>query len=961
MTLFPTQLVRVTLVALLCTSLAALGVDKANNTTNLNSGASWTGGSTPNAFNTAQWTNTFSAGSAATPLLLGGNVTWGGITILDPGGAVTIGAGNTMTLSGSGINMGAATQNLTIQSGISLLTGSNQVWNVVTGRTLTLNTGTLTRQAGAGLNVQGSGTITTTNISNVNGLVGPWATVGSGATLRFATVNGSNQLVGFTTGTAAATAAEVTDTTGTVNYDLAAGGALVGTSFNTVRYTGAAAVVTGGFSSNGLLNVGSGEIQFSGGVTVGSSRDLVLHAETAALRLTGDIVDNAGGASTLTKSGPDTVYLTGSNSYTGMTTINEGVLDVGTISNGSLGAGGLLMNGNGILQGNGTFTYAVGGDNTPGSGEVAAQNGGFAARGGELIVNFGGNATPSSIALNGSGYIFGNDFRFGSSTADSAVVVLNPIVINTNGKRAVTVTQGVGGDSAELRGVLSDGGASFSPSGINKNGNGLLILSANNTFTGGLQINDGTVSISTVADGGLNSNLGASSNAASNLIFNGGGLRYTGATGSTDRSFTINAGKTATIEVTSASAKLTISGNTTATSGALTKTGAGTLSLPGAMLNTGMTSIQGGILDVGDVSTLGTGGLLISNGSLLQGYGSLTLSVTGNGLGTPTAGQVASQNGGFAAKGGTLTVNLGTSIGLNTSLYVFGNNLIFGSPEADSKVVVTSNINLNASNSNRTVTVNAGAGGDSAELTGNLTENSGGNSGLTKNGDGFLALSGTNTYTRGTTVNAGSLFANYTGGNAAASSTGTGDLTIAAAATLGGFGKVGTGGSLVTVNGALSPGDVRLLDTRDTLTVDGNLLMAAASMTKLEVASLADFDKVAVTGLVTLDGTLNVDFAGFDSLNFASNFTLDVYDWSDLIATGFTLGDGSSGDLQLVNVDYGGHTGAWDLSQFLNTDSSGGTISWNATVVPEPSRVLFLLLGLGVVLGRRRRVVISKQ
>ena len=127
------------------------------------------------------------------------------------------------------------------------------------------------------------------------------------------------------------------------------------------------------------------------------------------------------------------------------------------------------------------------------------------------------------------------------------------------------------------------------------------------------------------------------------------------------------------------------------------------------------------------------------------------------------------------------------------------------------------------------------------------------------------------------------------------------------------------------------------------------------------MASLADFDKVAVTGLVTLDGTLNVDFAGFDSLNFASNFTLDVYDWSDLIATGFTLGDGSSGDLQLVNVDYGGHTGAWDLSQFLNTDSSGGTISWNATVVPEPSRVLFLLLGLGVVLGRRRRVVISKQ
>lgn len=951
--------IRALVVTLLSLQTAVYAVNKADNTTNLNLGASWTGGTAPGVFDVAQWTNTVSAASAATALSLGANISWGGITIANPGGDITIGTGNTLTLgystiTGQSINMSAATQNLTIRSGLTLLSGTSQGWTVGTGRILTLSDGVFTRGAGATLNIQGGGTITTTNITNVNGIVGPWATVGTGTAMRYATVDASNNIVAYTGGTAAAAGADITDTTGTVNYDLAAGGALgAGASFNTIRYTGAAGSLTGNLSINGVLNTGTGMVSFGGAVAIGGARDLTLYAATGDITISGNITNNAGGASSLTKAGTGTVYLTGSNSYTGMTVINSGVLDVGNLANGSLGTGGLLINGNGILQGYGTFTRSFSGNVTPGANQVAGQNGGFAARGGELILNFGGNATPTAISLNGSGYIFGNDFRFGSATANNKVVVLNPIVINSNGRRAFTVTAGAGGDSAELRGVLSDGAAGFFPSGINKNGNGILQLSAANTYTGATQISAGTLSIATVANGGTASNLGASSNAAGNLLFDGGTLRYTGVTASTDRSFTITAGKTATIDVTTASTNLTITGSSTATTGAFAKTGAGTLTLTGTMLNTGTTSITGGVLDIGPMTSLGSGGLFFSNNGILQGNGTLTRTFSGNA--TPAAGQLAGVTGGFAARGGPLTLNLGTLIGLNTSLNIFGTNLIFGSPTADSRVELTSNINLNSATSDRTVTVNSGLGGDHAVLSGILSENAGGVSGLTKNGTGLLVLSGANTYTRSTTVNAGTLIANYTGANAAASSTGTGPVTIAASATLGGFGKVGTGSSLVTVNGRLSPGDSTLADTRDTLTISGSLTLGTAAVTQLDVGSLTDLDRVVTTGTVTLDGTVNVDFSTFASSNFASSFTLDLFDWANLIATGFTVGDGGFGDLKLLNIDLGGNTGSWDFSQFLNTGLNGGSIIWNVAVVPEPSRMLLLVAGITWMAGRRRR------
>lgn len=189
----------------------------------------------------------------------------------------------------------------------------------------------------------------------------------------------------------------------------------------------------------------------------------------------------------LNKLGPNTLTLTGANAYTGNTIISGGVLDVGTISSGSLGSGGVLFANNSILQGNGSFTRSFSGNSGSSSGQVSGLSGGFAAKGGTLTVNFGG--TGGNVTLSNGNFRFGNNFVFGSPTADSRVVVVNPLTLNTL-TRIFTVNAGAGGDSAELQGVISSSNAT---DGIVKEGNGTLILSANNAYSGGTNVTAGTL------------------------------------------------------------------------------------------------------------------------------------------------------------------------------------------------------------------------------------------------------------------------------------------------------------------------------------------------------------------------------------------------------------------------------------------------------------------------------------
>ena len=122
---------------LLCCGLGsaqAQTITNADAAVALNLGGSWVGGNVPTSANVAVWDNTVQVN---TNKILGGNLSWAGIQILNPAGTITIqtnSAGNILTLGASGIDMSLATNGLTLSNAVAL--AANQTWNVTNGMTL---------------------------------------------------------------------------------------------------------------------------------------------------------------------------------------------------------------------------------------------------------------------------------------------------------------------------------------------------------------------------------------------------------------------------------------------------------------------------------------------------------------------------------------------------------------------------------------------------------------------------------------------------------------------------------------------------------------------------------------------------------------------------------------------------------------------------------------------------------
>jgi autotransporter-associated beta strand protein len=339
-------------------------VVKLGNTNDLNLITSWSGGIVPGALDVALWDSTV---TGANSTILGSNLSLGGLSVTSPGGAVTIGAGSTLTLGTSGINLSTATQNLSISSGLTLANGG-QSWNVASGRTLALSTGAFSRSAGTSLNLPGSGSVTSTmmGLANTNNILGPWATVGTGSSTRFATLS-TGSIVGFTGGTASGFN-WASGNNNTFNYDVAAtlGVTPIGLArqANTVRYTGAAGTQNYGSNNtttvtlNGLLNVGTGTLTVSelGGTAQGqfaigtnNGNELVLGAANADITVKIPIINTGANAGSLLVTGQGMVTIDsagGVSTYTGATTVTSGTLSVrgaGNINTTS----GITINGSG--------------------------------------------------------------------------------------------------------------------------------------------------------------------------------------------------------------------------------------------------------------------------------------------------------------------------------------------------------------------------------------------------------------------------------------------------------------------------------------------------------------------------------------------------------------------------------------------------------------------------------------
>ena len=196
----------------------------------------------------------------------------------------------------------------------------------------------------------------------------------------------------------------------------------------------------------------------------------------------------------------------------------------------------------------------------------------------------------------------------------------------------------------------------------------VVTLSGNSSYSGVTTLNNGTLSVSSLANGGANSNIGASTNAASNLIFSAGSaLKYTGTGQSSDRLFTYSS------TVDNSGWRLESSG-----AGALKLTNTGSIAFAGSSNQTRTLTLDGsnsadntlaaGLTNNGTGATnltkVGDGKWIISGTSTYTGATTVSagsLLVTGA-LGNSAVGvsNAGTAFGGSGSLGGSLTLNADT-------------------------------------------------------------------------------------------------------------------------------------------------------------------------------------------------------------------------------------------------------------------------------------------------------------
>ena len=571
---------------------------KQNNSTALNLAGSW--GTLPGVADIGQWTSTVTAANSP---VLGADLSWLGLKIVNPGGLVTLAAGNTLTVGASGIDLSTATQNLTLNSGLTLQ--GQQSWKAAASRTLDV-AGTFNR-TGAGVDFTNfnATAVLGTLANDSSGILGPWATTGATTTLNY--VKSTAGAISAYTGQTAATAADLSNVTNpAINYSFAASATLTAPiTANTLRFSGAGGTLTNaGFVTtlNGLMNAGTSSLTTAGAgdLMIGTNRELIITANAQATTITNRIVNSSAGASSVTYNGASGGALTllGANTYSGGTTVNSGTFMLG-IQTG-LGAGPMT-----IAAGS-TFQQI------------------------DFEGNNVGGALPNTFILSGIGNVIMN--------------------LSFGGGKDVWLSQIVSGTA----GITVQGGGRK------------LTLTANNTFSGGVRLtNDGNTlqisNLNALGSGTLRSESAINNSALVPIVDLAAGTGVLNAIDIASGSYlnvsTSGDGGTRNLLLSGPISSVVGTGN-------INKVSAGTLTLAGANTYTGLTKVAEGTLVLSNAGSLGGGILDISTGATVvlnftgtRRISALTLATVAQAAGTYGAtGSGATNTSSTFTGTGTLTV-----------------------------------------------------------------------------------------------------------------------------------------------------------------------------------------------------------------------------------------------------------------------------------------------------------------
>ena len=713
-----------------------------------------------------------------------------------PPGGVTISGGGTLTLgdatntyAGGTRIFGYTTVAIAADGALGNAAGGVTLGDATSGGTLSFTSGTFTTARAFTLG-GGGGTINTgagadIGIAGSIGGSGSLSKTGAGTLTLF----GSNSYTGST---------------------IVAGGILRAGIANAFSTGGAMQVGAGATLDLNGFNTTVGSLAGSGAVTLGSA------TLTAGGDNTNTIFDgNISGAGSLVKTGTGDLFLFGTNSYTGGTTVSGGAL-VGTTSslqgailnnalvsfdqntNGTYGgtmsgSGTLLKTGLGTLTLTGANSYS-GGTQVAGNGAVSiASDGALGAASGGVVL---GDSSSSGMLTftNGSALSSGRAFQLGAGNG----------IFNTIGASPVTLTGSITGSG-----------------GLIKNGAGTLVLGGAAGYSGGTVVNAGTLQTSASNLFGATSTLTVAAGAAFDIA----GSSQTLGSISGDGSVLLGGG-TLTTGANNASSVFggVISGN-----GSLVKTGSGVLTLTGANTYSGGTSVLSGSL-FGTTTSLH--GNIFNNGLVLfdQNFdGTYAGSMSGSGILSKNGSGVLTLSGTNTYTGGTI-INGGSIVGTASSL--------------QGTII-----------NNGSLTIGGSADGIFHGILG-------GTGTLIKTGTGSLTLNGIQPTTGNLNVNQGTLVFNGIFG---------GTLNVSPGATVRGngliAGSLNLGGSLFVVPTTTATAQsLQNLAERAGTSIEGSPYLTVASNLAATDGSLIDFNigpgttpTVFVGGLATLNGArLNI-------------------------------------------------------------------------------------------------------